>query len=96
MRDQNAGLGSECSRTGFFNSRQSSEIKYVKPGSEHVDDNEFPEKVFLWATFPPPPEGIVANFVTWSLVYSGALTGSLKNLVCDHYNLGEYFDSGNL
>lgn len=68
----------------------------MKPGSERVDDNKFPEEVFLWATFvSPPPEGVVANFVTWSLVAGGTLTGSLKNLVCDHYNLGEYLDSGN-
>ena len=39
------------------NHRQLSEIKYVKAELEHVEHSEFPEKVFLCATFLLHPKG---------------------------------------
>lgn len=87
--DQNAGLSSAYSISGTLNPRQLSKIKYVRAGWGHGEDSEFPENVFLWASYPPHPKGIIASFVTWGLVGGGgALTSSLKNMVYGHYTLG--------
>lgn len=87
--EKNAGHRSAYSISGTLNPRQLSKISYVKAGWEHVEDNEFSENVFLWAAYPPHSKGVIASFVTWSLVGGGgALSSSLRNMVYNHYDLG--------